>query len=106
MFAKWSLDNGYQDNLTIDRINNDGNYEPSNCRWVTQSEQMNNTSRGQHIEINGNTCSFNIMKRGSKWQYRIEGKPIDGKRKQISKCGFLTKEECIEACKNYLKSVE
>lgn len=37
-FKKWSLNNGYTDNLTIDRINHDGNYEPSNCQWITASE--------------------------------------------------------------------
>jgi len=37
-FRNWAYANGYQEGLTIDRINNDGNYEPSNCRWITQSE--------------------------------------------------------------------
>lgn len=41
-FYEWSMKNGYADNLTIDRINNDGSYEPSNCRWVTQRVQSNN----------------------------------------------------------------
>ena len=36
------MENGYSDNLTIDRINNDGNYEPSNCRWITRKEQTRN----------------------------------------------------------------
>ena len=37
-FEKWAFDNGYQDNLTIDRINSSKGYNPSNCRWITQSE--------------------------------------------------------------------
>lgn len=37
-FRDWALANGYEDNLTIDRIDVAGDYEPSNCRWVTQSE--------------------------------------------------------------------
>ena len=37
-FRGWALANGYQENLTIDRINHKGNYEPSNCQWLTMSE--------------------------------------------------------------------
>lgn len=37
-FMKWALNNGYADNLTIDRINNDGNYEPDNCQFLTSKE--------------------------------------------------------------------
>lgn len=42
LFAEWALANGYADNLTIDRIDVDGNYEPSNCRWITNREQQLN----------------------------------------------------------------
>ncbi len=35
LFYEWAMANGYADNLTIDRINVDGNYEPSNCQWLT-----------------------------------------------------------------------
>ena len=41
-FYNWAINNGYKDNLTIDRIDVNGNYEPSNCRWATQKQQQRN----------------------------------------------------------------
>lgn len=52
-FAKWALRNGYSKNLTLDRIDVDGNYEPFNCRWVTVKEQMNNKRNNRIINVEG-----------------------------------------------------
>ena len=52
-FRSWANSNGYADDLTIDRINNDGNYEPSNCRWVTKSENNKNKSTNRNFIIDG-----------------------------------------------------
>lgn len=54
-FREWSLKNGYKDNLTLDRIDVNGNYEPSNCRWVTMYEQSRNTRKNIFITYNGET---------------------------------------------------
>lgn len=46
-FIEWGLSNGYKSGLEIDRINNNGNYEPANCRWITRLMNAKNTRRGQ-----------------------------------------------------------
>ena len=52
-FYDWSIKNGYSDNLTLDRIDNNGNYEPDNCRWATMKEQCRNRSNTLIIEYKG-----------------------------------------------------
>lgn len=54
-FYDWAMENGYENGLTIDRKDTNGNYEPSNCRWVTMKVQSNNTRRNIVIEYNGET---------------------------------------------------
>ena len=54
-FMKWALSNGYEETLTLDRINVNGNYEPDNCRWITQKQQMNNTRVNRFVSYNGQT---------------------------------------------------
>lgn len=54
-FYNWAISNGYADNLTIDRKDNNGNYCPDNCRWLTQKEQQNNRRNNRLIEFNGET---------------------------------------------------
>lgn len=52
-FAEWAYSNGYSENMTIDRINVNGDYTPDNCRWVTQKIQQNNRSNNRIIECRG-----------------------------------------------------
>lgn len=57
-FYNWAMLNGYTDTLTIDRIDNDGNYHPDNCRWVTRRIQNNNKSSNILITRNGETYTL------------------------------------------------
>lgn len=57
-FKEWALNNGYSDDLTIDRINVNGNYEPQNCRWADRIAQANNTRANRYIEYKGKVQSL------------------------------------------------
>lgn len=54
-FKDWALSNGYKENLTIDRINVDGDYCSENCRWVTLSEQCLNRRNNHYVKIDNST---------------------------------------------------
>lgn len=54
-FHEWAIANGYSDGLQLDRIDNEGNYCPSNCRWVTRTENARNTRATRLITLNGKT---------------------------------------------------
>lgn len=54
-FYDWALANGYKEGLTIDRIDVNGNYEPSNCRWATMKEQSRNKRNNVFLTFNGET---------------------------------------------------
>jgi hypothetical protein len=55
VFKEWALANGYNDNLTLDRIDFNGDYCPENCRWLTMKEQSNNRSSNHRITYKGMT---------------------------------------------------
>lgn len=54
-FYNWSMENGYSEKLEIDRIDNDKNYSPNNCRWTTRKNQNRNSSHNNFITYNGKT---------------------------------------------------
>lgn len=52
-FYNWSIQNGYNDELSIDRIDNSKGYSPNNCRWVTIAQQQRNKSNNVYLEYKG-----------------------------------------------------
>lgn len=54
-FYEWAMTNGYAEGLTLDRLDNKGNYEPGNCKWSTMKEQQNNRRNNRLITFEGKT---------------------------------------------------
>lgn len=67
-FYTWAIENGYSDELTLDRIDVNGNYCPENCRWVTQKEQARNKRNNRFINYKG------VEHTGSEWSELLGSK--------------------------------
>ena len=89
IFYEWALNNGYSNELTIDRIENDGNYEPSNCRWATQEEQDYNKRNTVYLEIDGE------YKNVLEWE-KFSGLSYSVLWQRYNIFGFRTKEEMFK----------
>ena len=97
---EWALfENFYKDmgdrpvGKTLDRINVDGNYELSNCRWATRKEQANNTSKNNRIEFNGEINNI------SQWAEKMD-MSVASLTKRISKWGLTEALTIKKGCKN------
>lgn len=101
-FYDWAMDSGYRDDLSIDRIDNDGDYCPENCRWITHQEQMNNCSINRHFTYNGETHTvaewaritgisknyiYGGLSRGWSFEDIILRKPKSNARGKLYECG-------------------
>ena len=69
-FYDWAMSHGYEEGLTLDRINNDGNYEPNNCRWTTIQEQNKNKRNVKLIIFDGKSQLLR------EWGRRVKHKRI------------------------------
>lgn len=89
MFEEWSIQNGYNDDLTIDRIDEDKDYSPDNCRWITGLENTKYKSTTSLINVNGEKHS------GKDWA-RILGLGINIINNYIRKYGVDNTAEFIK----------
>jgi hypothetical protein len=72
------------ENSTLDRIDNNGDYCPENCKWSTPAEQVRNTRRCINVEYNGTTQCLKDFCRDFRLSYYVVKENINGKRKDIS----------------------
>lgn len=79
-FKKWALENGYKENLTIDRINNKGDYKPTNCQWITNAENAGKDKKlytlGEEIDITIERLKLGITQRGMAKELRVSKNTI------------------------------
>lgn len=88
-FKDWSLENGYSESLTIDRINNNGDYEPSNCQWITRQE---NARKDKSIFTDQEKIKIAIERKDNKITQKEMAKKLGVSRNTIQRADKFYKE--------------
>ena len=97
-FYAWAMSHGYEDTLTIDRIDNNGNYTPYNCRWVTTKQQNRNTRKTRKYAINGVTKCLKDWCRFYNIRYSTVLDRLNKLNWTIENALELTNGEEVKAC--------
>jgi len=95
-FYEWAISNGYREDLTLDRIDNNGNYTPENCKWSTQREQSLNKTHMQ-----GKTGAVGVRWRANRYQAEF---CRNGEHHYVGR--FKTIEEAVAARAAALEAIE
>jgi hypothetical protein len=94
VFRAWALTHGYEDTLSIDRKDNDKNYEPDNCRWIPKGHQQRNK---RVIGASSQYVGVTKCKQTGRWLAMIK---VDGKQKNLGR--YDTEAEAAKARDNYI----
>jgi len=84
-FYDWAMANGYSDELTLDKVNNDGNYSPDNCRWTNRRVQNNNSRKNRLVTVDGVTDTLANMAR----KYNVDPRTAE---RRLNKLGWSTND--------------
>lgn len=86
VFAKWSLDNGFKENLELDRIDVNGNYEPNNCRYITNLENRRNKRNTLRYDYKGKNLTLKEIADINNISYRTLWKRMKNNNYNLCKC--------------------
>ena len=99
VFEQWAMENGYEDDLSLIRIDKTLNFSPDNCIWSSDNKNV----RGKNVWTDGiNTKSYSLKYNGYSWGYSITSYDENGKRKNLQKAIYKTEQEAKEAAEAVL----
>lgn len=101
-FYNWAMNNGYEEHLTLDRIDNDGNYEPSNCQWTDYKTQNLNKRDNHYVTIDG------VTKTVTEWSEKsgIHRNTLDQRlRSGVTGKDLLSSQKVYPGCSSGFKGV-